>query len=453
MAKINKLDCQKYFTVFDPNEENTGFTDIINRWYSLYQLGKMLGYKYVHTPLDCKTTPLVFNFLGLNKAFTININQFLNLNNFWINKVYKILDLVTLLDYKYSPISSGKIKFKKLRLITSKITKYLIKNLFFSQQNIIDISVEINDLKQDNIKTINDYVAFIQEKIAQISLDKETILIRFYLRLNSRKDYYALLYQDNKTNANELNLRSVYFKQREIEPIESKFTPDRVKLLIHLRLGDTAVIKTPWNTFISVFGSSQIFKEFDTPQKKFYADLIDVEDYFTFVQGLMSFVKEENFSFVVSSDGYKKAFSLIYENQDKLKFSPSQLEQIKQAEINYQKKFEMFKQLNNTKLIVGENDDNLNSFVHSILEANIIVTGFRNTLGLIPKFLNIYSDSHNPPIVIELYSRRKPYDREKLLGLTKNKAKFITVDINNIDYEYVVSQIKDTLAFTAGQKI
>jgi hypothetical protein len=220
-----------------------------------------------------------------------------------------------------------------------------------------------------------------------------------------------------------------------------------------LRLGDTAVIKTPWNTFISVFGSSQIFKEFDTPQKKFYADLIDVEDYFTFVQGLMSFVKEENFSFVVSSDGYKKAFSLIYENQDKLKFSPSQLEQIKQAEINYQKKFEMFKQLNNTKLIVGENDDNLNSFVHSILEANIIVTGFRNTLGLIPKFLNIYSDSHNPPIVIELYSRRKPYDREKLLGLTKNKAKFITVDINNIDYEYVVSQIKDTLAFTAGQKI
>lgn len=445
MKNKNKLDCKKYFTAFVPNEENPGFTDIISRWYSLYKLGKMLGYEYVHDPLYCKYTPLVFNFLGLNKAFTITINQFLNLNNFGINKVYKLLDVVTLFDYHYSPINSGKIKFKKIRLISSKITKYLIKNLFFSKQNIIDIPVEINDLKQESIKNINDYVAFIEQKIAQISLDKETVLIRLYLRLNARKYYYTLLYQDKQTSVNKLNLRSLYFKQRQIDPIESKFTSDKVKLLIHLRLGNTAVIKTPWNTFISVYGSS--FKEFDTTQKKFYADPIDVEDYFNFVQGLMSFVNEKDFSFVVSSDGYKNAFSLIYKNQDKLKFSPSQLEQMKQAEINYEKKFEMFKELNNTKLIIGENDDKLNSFLHSILEANIIVTGFRNTLGLVAKFLNVYSDGHNIPIVIELYSRRKPYDREEILGLTKNKAKFITVDLNNIDYEYIVSQIKDTLAF------
>lgn len=309
----------------------------------------------------------------------------------------------------------------------------------------MDLVINQDFFQKYQISNLNDLQNHIKELVLpQVNRSNKKILLRLKLG-GARKEFYSLINSQIADFPDGLDLRQSYFQARKKQPKESKFCSGKIKLLVHIRQGDTAFIKTPWDTFIPVYGKNS-FTELKYPNEGGYADLIDVDDYYFFVKEFTKYLNSEKFSLVVSSDGYGKAFSLLFDNLDKFSFNSEQIKQLKTVEKLYEHKFNVFESFPNTSFLIGENDDNLYDLIQGTLEADIIILAFRNTLGMLLKIIAHYYDCENPPIIIELYKRRKPFDSKKLLGIDSRKATIIPVEINNYNWQELISKVNHAIA-------
>ena len=434
-----------YFTLYNVDQKRVGFTDILMRWSTLYKLGASLGYTYVHQPIRCQNTTDIYNFLGFNDSFKLKLGDFLNLNQAINKKIYSFrgFDYSSIVKSSYSP-----------RTLMSRYKNMIIDKIFFNQYNLVDIVINEALFQKYNIVDLNDLQKYLKN-IAnqQINSHKRKILFRFQLS-GARKKFYHLINSQLADFPDELNLRYRYFQARDKQPIESHFLSNKLKLLVHIRQGDTAFIETPWKTFIPVYGKNS-FTELNNPSEGGYADLIDVDDYYHFVKKFTEYWDKENISMVVSSDGYTKAFSLLNEKLSKFNFDDKKINQLGKVEKSYQKKFDIFvDNFSNSSYLIGENNENLYSLIHSSLEADVIIMGFRNTLGMLLKIIAHYYEINNPPVIIELYKKRKPFDSKSLLGLDSRKAEIIQVQLDDCNWEDLMLKVNKVLKFRASdQKI
>ena len=183
----------------------------------------------------------------------------------------------------------------------------------------------------------------------------------------------------------QLDLRKVYFSQRKRRPIKSRFIEGKIKLLVHIRLGDIGTVKTPWNTFIPLIGPKKM-DEIANLNDAECNYILDIKNYYDFIQKFISYFDSELFSIVVSSDGYKAAFKKIKRNIKKFDFDSNQLKALKRIEVTYdQENFSIFKDFKNLVCIVGENDNNLYDLIHSSLMADIIIIGDQQRM--LPKLI------------------------------------------------------------------
>lgn len=425
----NKL--QPYFTIFNIDQQKVGFTDILMRWSTLYKLGVSLGYTYIHQPIICKNTNNIYNFLGFNDSFSMKLVNFLNLDNPQIEKAYnsRNFDYSSVVKSPYSP-----------RTFANKVRNSIIDNIFFSDYLIIDIVINEAFLQKYNISQLKDLQTSIKSIVSQqVQNSKKKVLIRFQLG-GARQKFYRLINSQIADFPDRLNLREVYLKTKNKQHRTSHFLANKLKLLVHIRQGDTAFIETPWKTFIPVYGDKS-FTELNDPKEGGYADLIDVAEYYNFVNTFVEYIGKDKLSMVVSSDGYKKAFSLLDKNIDKFDFDSQQIEQLHQLEKVYLDKFDVFNEFENISCFIGETDKNLHSLIDSALEADIIIMGFRNTLGMLLKIMANYYDFANPPVIIELYKHRKPFDSKSLLGINHHKAHIISVKLDNFSWEELMIKI------------
>ncbi|MDJ0689644.1 MAG: hypothetical protein QNJ41_14155 [Xenococcaceae cyanobacterium MO_188.B32] len=424
-----------YFTLFNVDQKKVGFTDILMRWSTLYKLGVSLGYTYVHKPIICKNTSKIYNFLGFNNSFNLQLDNFLNLHHSPNQKIYNYRD------FDYSSIANSRYS---PRTLFSKIKNFIVDNIFFSRYRLVDIVINETFLQKYSITDLNDLQNYVKNTILrQTHNPQKIILIRFQLS-GARKKFYYLINSQLADFPDRLNLRTSYFEARDKQPIKSKFLADKLKLLVHIRQGDTAFIETPWKTFIPVYGK-KLFTELNDPSQGGYADLIDVNDYYHFVKKFTEYWDAEKFSLVVSSDGYKKAFSLLHDNLSQFNFNSKQIKQLQNTEILYQKKFNIFDEFKYITYLIGETDENLYNLIHSTLEADIIIMGFRNTLGMLLKIIAHYYDFDNPPIIIELYKKRKPFDSKSLLGIDSNKAEIIPVKLDDCNWEDLILKVNKAI--------
>ena len=424
-----------YFTLFNVDQKKVGFTDILMRWSTLYKLGVSLGYIYVHQPIICKNTSNIYNFLGFNNSFDLQLDNFLDLHHSPNKKTYNYRD------FDYSSIANSRYS---PRTLVSKIKNFIVDNIFLSRYRLVDIVINETLLQKYNITNLNDLQNYVNNTVSQqVDNQKKITLIRFQLS-GARKKFYYLINSQLADFPDRLNLRNSYFRAREKQPVESKFLADKLKLLVHIRQGDTAFIETPWKTFIPVYGK-KLFTELNDPSQGGYADLIDVNDYYHFVKKFTDYLDAEKFSVVVSSDGYKKAFSLLYDNLSQLDFDSEQIKQLQTTEDLYKKKFDVFDDFKYITYLIGETDENLYNLIHSTLEADIIIMGFRNTLGMLLKIIAHYYDFDNPPIIIELYKKRKPFDSKSLLGIDSNKAEIIPVKLDDCNWKDLMLRVNKAI--------
>jgi molybdopterin converting factor small subunit len=422
------------FLVFGLEKYDVGFTDLMMRWSCLYKLGTSLGYQYVHVPLNCKFSPRIFEFLGFNDAFLTKIDVLLGLQFFGRRMAYNYMN------FDYSLLSSS----HPIKVFIQKTTRKIIESLLFNKYKFVDIPLSEKTLEKYSIDTCDKLQEFLKKIINKRATNTNKVIILRLQLAGGRKRIYALINSKILDFPDGLNLRLSYYKVRQKRILESKSENKKIKILVHIRQGDTAIIETPWDSFIPVYGSKS-FVELSSPHDGAYADLIDIEEYYSFVQKLITYFDRDIFSFVVSSDSYDKAFALLRENLDKLEFTSNQIEDLKEVESKYRKKYDLFKLLEKCELLIGENDENLFSLIDALFESDIVIIGFRNTLGMLLKLISIYYDISNPPLIIELFKIRKPFNHEVLLGLDSKKAKVIPVQLDNIDWNTLIDQV--------GQKI
>jgi len=370
-----------------------GFTDNLERFDVCYRLGISLGYEYAHTPLNTpRTSSRIDDFMGFSDYFPIKTEDVLHEDA----QVVKI-DLFSL--FKDNDFNS---------------LAYL--------QNFIRGIISDSDKANKDIAVI------------EFCISKRNLIPREPFVVEILKTLLM-----GQPSSSQLNYRSIFFQARSRSSYKSLYTPNKSNLLVHIRLGDTATIKTPWGTYIPL----EKLKRKQTNQYEFFdrdsieSRSMDVAVFYDFLKRFFAYFGEPNYSLIVSSDGYKRGFRKIYRNQEFLELTGNQIQKLKVAEKSYnQKAFSVLDNFEDCQCLVGETDKNLFDFIHSILTADIILIGTQQRM--IPKLMNFYSDEDHHPILIFLHtSENLPI----IEGLDIIPSKCLFINIENINYEDVFENL------------
>ncbi len=421
--KLSLMTRHIYFSI---QPKYAGFTDQLLQFSALYELGQSLGYTYWHEPflsprsssadlLSCNQQRLLklqLKWPGLSRIFNIKIP-------------FNVYDFLGIDDYFW-------VKHDGCDL--SNTTKaILIFNDRLAEENEIDDLVDLQ--------------AYIRQFAADHSGSQEAILLRFVLE--GRWPVWQIIRQEMAGEASDLDLRGIYFQKRRRQSWPSLFAEGKVKTVVHMRLGDTAVLPTPWNTFIPLWSRGSAFQEYaqikDIPTGH---RLIQPEEYFHFFQGL-TFNLGEALSALFFSDGYERAAQKLRSGfkQNKLDLSAAQYAALHQSLQSFDEiKFKPFEQIEDGRLFVGETPENLCHLIHSFLMADLVIIG--SQLWMFPKLAALYFDRETMPLVIVLHKAEEEDAvwRYGGLNLGERKEQFIFVNINRPDYEEISSRLSRYLA-------
>ncbi|MGK7937244.1 MAG: hypothetical protein AB4206_15875 [Xenococcaceae cyanobacterium] len=453
-VKNSHLQPTTYFTISGGNSQ--GFTDQLLIFSGFYKLGLSLGYRYAHTKFrNSRSSNKVYSFLGFNEHFAFQLDDFLGLEIPFALKVYIFLGGY---NYRLDPIDR-KYEFSSPTRLIKKIIRFGLEKTLFHKFKLVNIRLSDEILKNNKISDLHELQNFVKNLVSNNSNStNKQIIVQFQLISGG----YQFLHSINSKIRNfsdGLDLRSIYFKTRRKHPRKSRFMEEKLKLLVHIRQGDTAVIKTPWQTFIQTFipekGKRDIVTEFENINDV-ANNLIEINDFYNFVKNIISYFDENIFSIVVCSDGYKRGFRKIYHNADQINLTSDKIQELRKTETLYEKKFEIFKNIKNSTLLVGENDENLYNLIHSSLIADIIVFGVQpcKPMPMISKLIANYYDLDNPPIIILLFKTEEPPHHEQTLSLLDSrKAKIIPVRLDNINFEDVVTRISQEIKISCSATI
>ena len=305
----------------------TGFTDQLIGFSFLYKLGKGLGFKYYHTPLSSHRTsdPFLYDPLSDDRSPESNpASGSSNSKNFY-NDVFDFLGLNACLEKHSEDISSTPLK------------KY-------------QINMEATLSKAGNI---NSYQSLLKVILHPFLSKKRKILLTFKIEPNT---YFKYFRYTNPQKDHKIDYRRAFKTMERNEKHVSKFDKDAVKMMVHIRQGDTGTIKTPWNTFIPTWyiteGKFTQFKNrADIPNQK----MIEVDEFYTFLNDLFDEMDSTTFSTVLYSDGFKKAFRWIYRFHKSKDISQKEIEKLRELEDVYDdQQLQKFENLSGVKKVIGE---------------------------------------------------------------------------------------------------
>lgn len=401
---LNKANPEIYFTT---DLVKTGFTDQLIGFSFLYKLGKGLGLKYHHTRLSSHRSTVPFLFYPYSKEKLPDEDQ---------SDVFDFLGLNSFLSKQFA--------------------QGLIDNF-----DDVRINLEATLLRNGRINS------------AESLVDEMKIILRPYMKRNrslllifecAPATYFKYFAYVALQTEHELNFRKIFDQQKRELPLQSKFKENTIKVMVHIRQGDTGTIKTPWNTFIPTWymadGKYTQFKNReDIPSHL----LIDVIDFYGFLKDLLSTVEDLPFSTVLYSDGFKKTFRAIYQSYKSAHISKHEIEKLREIEEEYDEmEFGRFRNLQGVEAVVGEDVEKLYDLIHSFMEANVLIFGTHGTM--IPKFLATYADKTNMPLMICLYKAHKPYMGH--LGFDNSADYLLYVNLYDYDVKKISRKIEEYLS-------
>ena len=341
------------FTVLT-SDTPSGFTDQLFQFNTFYKLGLSLGYKYLHTEFESpRSAPGIYDFLGFNEYFR---------------------DANLLCD-------------------TSR----------FDRVFLIDLDDDL--IRVAGIQSFESLKNHVVSRVGQASSSNHK-LVQF--RLAGKRGFFDLINNHIARLQDGLSLRDIYLDARIKDPCRPVFAPGKIRVLVHIRQGDTAIIATPWGTHIPV--TRHIYpelREFNSLEDIGHAsNSVGVNDFYRATSTLLSLFGEDSLSVIVSSDGFSRAFERIFREGEECGISAEQLSSLRQVEQEYQALYLKFNSLVDVECIVGETEDNLYRFIHASLFADIIVIGTQQRM--MQKLLLSFHNPANHPVIIMLNNRSVP---------------------------------------------
>lgn len=400
---------QVYFTIETGQQ---GFTDQMMQLSSFYKLGKACGFEYHHKPfISARSEPL---------------------DNNDISEFEDIYDFLGLRDY------------------------FAAKQHFFSHDPLThEINLSDAILENAGVKDFKTLVVYVQNKVSNVESTKTTQRPNlFILRMDrakpapgkGKRQFFSLINSANEADKYSLKFSSIYSKARAKKPLASTFSSESFKVLIHIRQGDTSVVKTPWNTFIPVDKRRPDYltqndsleditsRYFD----KFVDSIFTPEDYHGFWVPLREHICKSDLELNVFSDGYQRAIDCILSGGKILKLSSEQKKQLETYRSDIDNlMFSSFSKLNCTKCLLGETAESLYKLVDGALQADLIITAAQQRM--LPKLIANYMPNRGPSVIV-LY-RNNPPDYSDMMA--SHDTRFIYVDINNPKYDDIVKRLSN----------
>ena len=358
-----------------------------------YKLGIHLGFKYLHTPFcSNRSSRTIYSFLGFNRHF--NTGEFI----FCSSLAYKVKNLLTSCKYK-----------------------------------TIDLNLNSSTLCELSLNSFEDLLEHIRTVTSCYSM--RPLLVRFSGKTGN---VYKWIHSNLVCSSPLIDLRSSYFSRRALYPWQSRYQTNTIKILVHIRQGDTALIPTPWNTFIDTAHMREL-KTTNLSEARY----TNTEDYLSFLKHLIDYIRPQNYSIVVCSDGYKRGFRKIFKNKRTLGLSTDQVRQLKRMENSFEtKKFRAFASLPNCVAIIGESEQNLFDLIHSAMLADLIVFG--NQQKMMPRLMENYADPLSPPILVHLHNTEKVKGHGDL-GLSSTNIKLTSINLRNNNNSLIKQIGKDLI--------
>ena len=381
----------------------TGFTDQLFGFSLLYSLGRRMGLCYLHTPLSSHRSSRPFLFDPQSRV-DHNKGELKSENG------RDIFDTIGLNGYLTNISAKG--SSQKMKRIQVNL------DLIFKDRKVDDFNHLVDLLKALLRPFLNK-----KRKSLFIFKAKPGTYFRFFRELNE---------QDLKRP----DFPDSYKKYSHLTTAKTLFQSDRPKVFVHIRQGDTATIKTPWDTYIPVWHSVEgKFKQFNKKSDIKQPRAIDTEEFFKVIKSFYDKDLPEP-SIVLHSDGYKKAFRWIYKYSKRKHLSEEQLNRLMQNEKRYdEEKFSAFRKLPGLQTVIGEEAEKLHQLIVDFMHADILIVGTQQVM--VPKMMRIYRTVENKPLLVILYKGAKPH--LDYLGISKDD--FLSVNVEDPDIKRLHSVV------------
>lgn len=367
--------------------ENVGFTDQLLQFSAFYKIGRSLGWIYHHLDFtNHRSSPTIYEYLGFNKY----------MRNFAAGAVVDPSD-----------------------------------------QPHIQLSLCDRELDEKGVRSFEDLQNYLKRKAE--TLFKENVsdpegLVCLSLAIGSTRRFFSLVEAEIRDLPDQVDLRAALSGYGRYREGTSEFIDRPLKVLIHMRLGDTAFLRTPWDTFI--------YKGFEKGmrgrlvQTETLDDLSFIEpgDYLRVAKRLHSMFPENYVSTLFCSDGYGRLFDLARNQQKQIGLSPEQAKDLRQLRKTYDRsQFEEFQNIRGSRLLIGETDESLISLIEAVLSADLIIMG--RVQRMIPKFFVLFPNLENPQKVI-VVAKDDNHPTYAGLGLGDGrKAMIAAISIGNSDFD------------------
>ena len=406
---------QKGEIYFTTELVQTGFSDQLFGFKLLYEVGNSIGLKYIYTPLKSarSSTP----FLGFTDKSNTETSGVVSSNHADADSIFNFLGINQSLKELSKPSPDAETYHVEL------ILDFLIKDI-----NRIDTYEKL-------IESVTRIM------IPFIDKNRPTLFI-----LKAYPPFYFSFYKMiPETVESKINYRKFFQKKaRNSEKLHKVQDSAKLNIFIHIRQGDTAVIQTPWDTYIPVWYKIQgKFKQFRQLEAIKCDDIILVKEFYSFFKKILEKLRIEEISTHVFSDGFKKAFLQIYKFSSRKDVTLEEINKLKLVENTYDDyQFGIFKSIPNTNLIIGEELTKLYDLIRSFMNTDIIIIGTQQTM--IPKLIASYFNVDQMPLLIILYKSKPRY--LDYLGIKIDQSNIIQVNINDYDEVLIVNKIQDYLS-------
>lgn len=407
IKEFEKIVHENPHIYFTTDLVKTGFTDQLIGFSFLYKLGLGLGLKYYHTRLSSHRSSNPFLLYPYSKD---------KLRERGASDVFDFLGLNSFLEAR-RPIHTFREEFEEIL-----------------------IRMDAVSFRSGHISSYETLLEEMKVMLFPFVKAKRKILLRFEAGPPDYFKYYR--YVAHRTD-HELDFLQVLKESRRGKRHKSKFKEGAVKMMVHIRQGDTGTLKTPWGTYISTWYETKgKYTQFKNREDIKNRRILDPDDFHLFLKDLLNSSDTLRYSAVLYSDGFKKTFKSIYQYYKSKNITHKEIEQLKEVEPIYdEQQFEKFRELGEVETVIGEDVEKLYDLIDSFMESEVFIFG---TQGLmIPKILATYGCKTHMPLMIMLYKSDRPYLNH--IGLDNSADYLIFVDIHNYDIAKISQTIENFL--------